>query len=207
MPRKTGRATLRGLGEGLEDLAIYYAATPDCLLVTPSESVMKKAMDRQAERGAANVAHGQAEAGTAPAAKPSAAPEPWLGASLAARADGRFFTALQALYGRDYRQRMQALAWGDLPILNDYKRLYPAWDPVQLHERLWHVKLVDPAGGSYVWDEQYQTMSSTTFGHPAAPREGPALPKQLEDITKAAFGVTFEDDGLRARAELERKGR
>ena len=101
---------------------------------------------------------------------------------------------------------MQALAWGNLPILNEYKRLYPAEDPVKLHERLWHTKLIDPAGGIYVWDEQFQTMASTPFGHPAAPKEGPPFPQQLEGFVKAAFGVTFEEQGLRARRSWSARG-
>jgi hypothetical protein len=61
----------------------------------------------------------------------------------------------------------------NLPILNEWKRRYPAQDPVKLHEQFWHTTLVCPGGGRYVWNQQWQTMESTVYGHPAQPKPGP----------------------------------
>mgnify|MGYP001098909831 CR=1 FL=1 len=94
----------------------------------------------------------------------------FIGAELA-----RALTILRGIFGRTYRERMQEMSWSNLPILNEWKRLYPDQDPVKVHQRLWQVRLVDPAGGAYVWNEQYQTMESTKYGHPGAPKEGPGL--------------------------------
>ena len=50
-------------------------------------------------------------------------------------------------------------------------------------------------------------MESTTYGHPGAPKDGPATPPALESLLGASFGVTFEDDGtaLRAKAAVQRQ--
>ena len=74
---------------------------------------------------------------------------------------------------------MQRLSWGNLPILNEWKRLFPEDDSVALHERLWGVKLVCPGGGEYKWNESWQTFESTVYGHPAEPKNGPMAPPQL----------------------------
>ena len=69
---------------------------------------------------------------------------------------------------------MQRLSWANIPILNEWKRLFPDRDPLDAHEQLWHVRLLDPAGGDYKWNDEWQTMESTTHGHPAQPKPGPA---------------------------------
>ena len=44
--------------------------------------------------------------------------------------------------------------WGNLPILNEWKRLFPDRDPVEVHQQVWQVELVCPGGGKYVWNEK-----------------------------------------------------
>ena len=39
---------------------------------------------------------------------------------------------------------MQRLAWSNIAILNEWKRLFPDQDPVAVHERLWGVRPVCP---------------------------------------------------------------
>jgi len=56
-----------------------------------------------------------------------------------------------------------------------------------------------------VWNEEFQTMESTLFGHPGQPRAAGLLPEALPELDSANFGLTFEDDGLRARAKIARK--
>ncbi len=48
-------------------------------------------------------------------------------------------------------------------------------------------------------------MESTVYGHPGEPRTGASLPAALRAITRGNFGLTFEENGLRANVELERK--
>ena len=51
----------------------------------------------------------------------------------------------------------------------------------------------------------WQTMESTVYGHPAAPKAGPRLPEVFRDLDRAAAGLTFENGGLRARFSLQMK--
>jgi hypothetical protein len=47
-------------------------------------------------------------------------------------------------------------------------------------------------------------MESTVFGSPAQPKEGTTTRSLLTGILRGNFGLTFENDGLRARAALDR---
>ena len=95
--------------------------------------------------------------------------------------------------------------WNNLPILNEWKRLYPSQDPVKLHEQFWQTKLICPGGGHYVWNEKWQTMESSVYGHPGEPKAGPGKILPLANITGANFGLTFENQGLSAKAVLDRE--
>jgi hypothetical protein len=48
-------------------------------------------------------------------------------------------------------------------------------------------------------------MESTLYGHPGVPVDGPPLPAALGRVRGGNFGVTFEDQGLRARMVLDRE--
>jgi hypothetical protein len=178
------------------NVSIYYAATGDSLLLTLNEPLLKRALDRQAGR------QKQAQEG-----KKAAAPaQPWLGSNFAAEIDRKGMGLLAFLLGDEHRQAMQTQAWGNLPILNEWKRRYPDRDPLELHQRLFQARLLCPGGGKYVWNEKWQTMESTVYGHPGEPKPGPAAPPALEALSRAAFGLSFEEhDGLRARVRLEKK--
>ena len=141
------------------------------------------------------------EKGAAPAAELL----PWLGSSLALQMDGRVLQMLKPLIRDEYAAQMQARAWSNIPILNEWKRRYPDEDPVKLHQRLWHTRLRSPEGGGYVWNEAWQTMESADYGHPGEPKPGPSLPPLLEHVKSVNFGVTFEDQGLRARMSINRE--
>ena len=165
------------------NLAIHYAVTGERLLITLDEELMKRALVR--DGGGAGA--------------------PWLGRQVGLQADGR---ALDLLDRYDHGQARNAVvraAWAALPILNEWKRLFPDRDPVALHEALWGVRLRDPAGGTYVWDAEWKTMSSEAYGHPAAPKPGPGLRRgPLARVLDANLGLSFELGGLRARARITR---
>ena len=99
---------------------------------------------------------------------------------------------------------MQVLSWSNLPVLNEWKRLFPDRDPVAVHAAVWGVTLQCPGGGKYVWNAQYGTMESTVYGHPGQPKAGPPAPPVLSSFASGDFGLTLENDGLRARVELHR---
>jgi hypothetical protein len=176
------------------NLCVYYAVTPYSLVVTLSEPVLKRALDRQ---------HAQlADKGTG---KSNGVPtNPWLGTNLCLRVDQSFVPILESLFRDEFRPAQQRLAWSNLPILNEWKRRYPGEDPVKLHEQFWHTKLICPAGGQYVWNEESQTMESTVYGNPAQPKPGPENILPLGNIKSANLGLTFENQGLSAKAVLER---
>ncbi len=128
---------------------------------------------------------------------------PWLGKNLCIQVDKKVIRLLEVLFGDNYQQMMQYQAWRNIAILNEWKRLFPDQDPVMLHQQFWQRRLVCPGGGDYRWNQEWRTMASTSYGHPGEPRTGPSLPPALEHILSGNFGLTFEDNGLRARVELE----
>lgn len=180
--------------EGLKNLAVYYAASGESLLVTLSEPLLKRAIDRQLARDEVK-AKGE---------KPPVPERPWLGESVGFQAERKLLEVAAALSRREYQDMMQRRAWSNLPVLNEWKRRYPDQDPVKLHARFWQTELVCPGGGKYVWNDQWQTMESTVYGHPGEPREGPPAPPLLGQVRRGNFGLSFEEQGLRARVVLER---
>ena len=178
----------------MKEPALFYAVLPDGLLVTLSQRLLEQAIDRQAARQKA-----LADGKPLPAAK-----HPWLGESQCLQLNQKAIMALARVGRETYQAQMQRLAWSNLPILNEWKRRYTDRDPVALHEQFWQARLVSPGGGKYVWNDQWQTMESTVYGHPGQPKTGPALPPVLANILHANFGLTFEDEGLRARLEIDR---
>ncbi len=182
----------------VKELAIYYAISGDSLTVTLNETVIKNALKRQAAR---------AKAKENPDTKTEVAlnTKPWLGKNLVLRADKKLIDLAMHASRRERQSNIQTLAWNNLPILNEWHRLYPDRDPVAVHEQVWKTKLVCPGGGKYVWNDAWQTMESTVYGHPGEPKDGPIVTPGMLGLESADFGMTFEEQGLRARAVLDRK--
>ena len=185
------------LPEGVKDPALCYAITPDGLLLTLSEKILRQTLDRQAERQKTKDA-GQGAAPAAPA-------HGWLGESMGLQLDRSALAILNNLSRESYQHEMQRLAWSNLPILNEWKRRYPDHDPVALHEQFWQARLVCPGGGKYVWNNEWQTMESTVFGHPGQPKLPARDASPLAALAHVNFGLTFEQQGLRARVEVDEK--
>lgn len=183
--------------QDIEKLAIYYTTVGGALTITLNEQVMQKAIDRVL------AGRSSAEANET-SARPVDAQGPWLGSNVALHVDSRILEIANALGREQYQQRMQILSWNNLPVLNQWKRLYPGRDPVAVHAEVWGVKLLCPGGGKYVWNDRYQTMESTVYGHPGEPKEGPLAPPVLSGFASGDFGLTLENQGLRARVELRR---
>jgi hypothetical protein len=174
--------------EGLPDQgSIHYVASGQGLTVTSSEELLQRAIDRRVARNAAT---------------DEATPDEPLGRHVTVSMTGRLIELFESMaYSREHNG-LRRSSFGNLPILNEWKRLRPDEDPVAFHERVWHERLLCTGGGEYVWNEEWQTMESTVYGHPLAPRAGPQLPAALHRIASGAAGLTFEEDGLRARVEL-----
>ncbi len=200
-PSERARAST---GDAPRGLALYYAASGDALVISLNEALVQRALERQAARAAARTTGSGAPAQPDGQVQNTAA-QPWLGMNLALRVARKALTVLTQQWEDEYRQENQTASWLNLLILNEWKRLFPQEDPVTLHERLWGITLQCPGGGSYVWDETWQTMASTVYGHPAVPQAGPGIPQPLAGLLSAAFGLTFEHEGLRAQVEMTRK--
>jgi len=106
-----------------------------------------------------------------------------------------------------YRGQLRAETYKNLPILNEWRRLFPGQDPLVTHEQVTGTQLVCAGGGELVWNDEWQTMESTVYGCPGNPKKGPVAPPVLHTVKHGSFGLTFELDGLRARMEIERKVR
>ncbi|MSR60076.1 MAG: hypothetical protein EXS05_20960 [Planctomycetaceae bacterium] len=205
-----------GLTPAASKLAIFYAASPRMLVLTLNEDLLKRALDRQAAaKQGADAKAGKAAVADSGEGKPAdgrqgtdpAADHPptWAGKSMALRVDGKVLELLEPIFGRrEYQAIMQARAWSNLPILNEWKRLYSERDPLAVHQQVWGTALLCPGGGRYVWNKEFQTMESTVYGHPGQPRTGPALPQALRGVKQADFDVTFENRGLRAKVEVRK---
>lgn len=189
----------KGQNKELKDIALYYHATGDALLITLSEPMLKRAIDRQLDGEEAK----KSGKPLVPAGQPS------LGSSIVMQVNARGFDFIRVLASyansNEFEVFMQRVSWSNLPILNEWKHRYPEQDPLKIYERFFHARLVDPAGGQYVWNEQWQTMESTVYGSPAQPRKGPTEIAALKGLLRANLGVTFEDEGLRAKVDVDRE--
>lgn len=178
-------------GGGFDKTRLFYAATAKALIITVNEDLLKRAIDRQASRAKGDAKESQA---------------PWQGKSMALRFKEEGLALYRDFEGTDKAQELaQRLAWANLHILNEWKRRYPERDPLDVHQAFWGERLTSPGGGSYAWDPSLGSMISVDFGHPAAPKAGPATVDPLGLIRAGDLGVTLQDQGLRARAVLEKK--
>jgi hypothetical protein len=178
------------------NLCVYYATSSKSLVITVSETVLKRALDRQHARQQAGAGSGDAVAA-----------RPWLGTNVCLQAGQEFAPVLATAFHEEYTSRQQTLCWDNLPILNEWKRLFPDQDPVKVHEQFWQTKLLCPGGGSYAWNEKWHTMESTVYGHPGEPKAGPKGIATLAGISGINLGLNFENQGLSAKAVLDREAK
>ncbi|MCE9595412.1 MAG: hypothetical protein K8S98_14590 [Planctomycetes bacterium] len=176
-------------GDAGAQTAIYYATLPTALILSLREDVLQRALKRYDAR------------------KAGAADEQptWLGRSVGLRVERDALDLVTGLDGPGLSHQLQLAAWMPLPILSEWKRRFPDQDPVALHERFWGVHLASPGGGAFAWDAAAQAMTSSDYGSPATPKDGPKFPRALDGFTGAEFGLTFEGQGLRAAVEIARK--
>ncbi|MBU0550860.1 hypothetical protein KKF91_05060 [Myxococcota bacterium] len=179
----------KSVGDEIDKLAIYYAVTPRWILFSLNESVIQRALARD----------------MAPVEEKKAVDSNvWIGKQVAGRVSQSVFDLIENNTQDQLNGQLQQRAWANIPILNVWHDLYPNEDPVDVHLRLWGVKLQCPGHGVYVWDPDNLTMSSSVYGSPLAPKSAPFSVMEALSIVQAHFGLTFEHDGLRARLKLER---
>ena len=116
-----------GAGD-VENMAIYYTSVGGAPTITLSERVLQHAIDRALTRS-------QRRRGRQNRGPPAEMPHPWLGSNVALHVDSRILEIGNFLGRQQYQQQMQVQCWNNLPILNQWKRLYPDRDPVAVHAR------------------------------------------------------------------------
>jgi hypothetical protein len=176
---------------GREKQTLCYAVGPRGLVLSLNENTLKKALDRQFAREG-----GKAEPGELP---------PRLGDHLTVYATADAVDIWQRVFEHNFAADPQVRSWNNLHVLNEWKRRFPDQDPVALHEKFWNVRLTCPGGGEYIWNPNWRTMQSTAFGHPGEPKRERLKQSRLEQVRSLNFGVTFENQGLRAKAVIARE--
>jgi len=182
-----------------EDIHVYYTSYPGGFFITLSELMVKQQIDRFIASEAAKKKDTEGETKDLPP------PLPWAGESVAFRGRGRMLEVIKKLGGPYFLRRMQDRSWSNLPILAEWRRLYPDEDPVAVHERFFGVRPVCPGGKGYRWNTALSTFESVVYGHPASPRGEAVMPAPLRRILKADLGLTFEEGGVRAKAAIVRE--
>jgi len=128
---------------------------------------------------------------------------PWAGDHIGLKITPEAMQILSIINSVPMVERLQERSWSNLPILNEWKRMYPDEDPLEVHQRLWATKLICPAGGEYVWNDTWKSMESTATGHPARPKL-PVDPRALlPDFQSLDAGITFEPEGLRGKSIIQ----
>ncbi len=180
----------------LDTPSLYYVALPDAFVVSFSETLIQRALGRSVARRAGEVV--------------SAEPAPWTGTSTGLQIGEGIREALAVeIFELAAREEMRSRSWANLAILNEWKAA-GAEDAVAYHEEQWGIRLVCAGGGEYVWNEAFQTMESTVFGHPADAKNGPNLPPALLGLKGLDGALTFERvgeegaQGLRVQLGLQR---
>jgi hypothetical protein len=110
-------------------MVLYSFLGKNFLTVAFSEEVLKRAIDRELARPASQYQPAKSER--------ESADEPWLGTHLCLQVDRSVLEVANSLSRGEYQRAMQRKAWENLPILNEWKRLFPTQDPVEVHRRVW----------------------------------------------------------------------
>ena len=176
------------------NFALHYRVQPGRLTVTLGEEQLKAEIQK----------------GLNPSKEveePTPKPRPqWIGESLGLRLNADALPHIQNLFRDNVANALQWRCWNNLHILNEWRRKLEAKDALSFHLKMWHTRLTCPGGGKYQWNEKYQSYESTIFGQPARPKRPDVIQTSpLAHLKQISLGLTFEDDGLRARTEIIRK--
>ena len=176
--------------EGSAPVALYYAPSAKHLTVSLSEDMIKQSIDRNLLRRAGDKNQTIAN---------------WAGKSSAFFAKNPLVDLLDGVFQKESLKSFQKKSWSNLYALNEWRVQLNKPDAPSYHLKVWQTELQCPGGGKYTWNEKFQTYESSIFGHPGKPR----MPRNgiglLSPFGKVDFGLTFENDGLRAQASIEEK--
>lgn len=158
--------------------SLFYAALNKALVLSLDEKVLQQAIDRESDGAVATKEH------------------------LAAAANTSFLKGTGDMFDITTVDHQRRESWAAIPILNEWHRLTPEKDPVQVHAERFQETIACPGGKGYRWNEAAGTMESVVFGHPGEPRGEEVPMKLLAAFPRLQAGVTFEEDGLVLRASM-----
>lgn len=167
-------------------LRLFYVILPGHLVFSPRQEVIHAAIDRSLEPSLESASYRKAH--------------PWLGETISLAANKGVFQAAPLWT----QARFQQSSWRNLPILNEWRKQFPDRDPVEVHAELWGERLLCPGGGVYRWNEEWKTMESSVYGCPEVPLDKYQIPASLHALQRGDFGLTLQDNALRARVVIER---
>lgn len=179
------RPTESQVVEEMDPIALHYLVLPNSILFTMREDLVQRAVDRHLD-GVADLQNST-----------------WLESSVGMKLRQGALAAIQMLWQTHLDLQMRIESWKNIPILNEWKSLFPEEDPVEVHRRIWGRTPNCPGGGRYEWNPELRSMQSSVYGCPGNPISKNVIPSALKRISAAEFGITFEMDGLRAQAVLD----
>jgi len=184
---KTPYLSLKGNEEGLgANINIYYAALPTAFLITLDEDMLKQAIDRE------NTPLTNAQKQKLPTAQ-----------HLFFETSPAFLAGTNKIFNdQNLAKQTQQESYKALPILNEWHRLYPDRDPIQVHREHFASDIHCPGGKGYQWNPKAHTMESIAFGHPANPKTQPNPISLLTKFQNLRTSMTFQDGGVRIKAKL-----
>ncbi len=176
----------------VDQVQLCYAALPEAWIVSLREDKLQQTLDGVLERRTG---------------AQSATPMDWFGGSACLEFSPRLPLFLFGLGDEGFSEATVTRHYASLPILNELRREFPDQDPQRLYAEAFGAGTLASGvdgGAGFVWNETWGTFESKSHGSPAAPRQGPSLRSLFASIERIRLGLTFEHDGVRAKARLVR---
>ena len=170
-----------GESGSFEDISAFYLAAPKGLTVSIDESIVRDQATPGKSGGFAGL--------------------PLQGKHLNLEWTQKAIKRFVPLLSDGIRKLTLEESWSWLPVLGEWKRLFPHLNPAEVHAVLW----AEPVAGTYTWNADLQSMTSEAAGSPAAPNELDSLPLSwVEQLGGGAMGITFANGGLEAKALFQK---
>jgi len=175
-----------------QEIDVHLVLVGRVLLLSPNLGVVHRAIDR--EQNGSGAVFSKQDKGN------------WLGDHMNVKISGEFTELLEKTFEHEFRRELIYQSWCNVPVLNEWKKHLPQRDSVELHNIMWHQSLIAVDGSGYEWDESLRSMKATHYGPPGEEiTPGHSIPPVYRNVKSAAAGVTFVNDGIRARVRIERE--
>lgn len=179
-------------GDFGREIDVHLVLVGRVLLLSPNLDVVHRAIDR--EQSGSGVVFAKQDK------------ENWLGDHMNVKISDEFTDLLEKIFKRDFQRELIYPSWCNVPVLNEWRKHMPQRDSVELYNHMWHQQLIAVDGSGYEWDESLRSMKATHYGPPGeAITPGHSIPPVYRNVKSAAAGITFVNDGIRARVRIERE--